>query len=55
MDEFNDFLERCENIGIDWDIVHKLAGLFFSHFMLGVSITDVLADGFLAGVMSKSK
>lgn len=54
MEEFNDFLERCENIGNCQKCQHfKLLSRGSISFRLYL-IEFILADGFLAGVMSRS-
>lgn len=52
MEEFTDFLERCENIG-------NLKILVLNYFPLVLSISlfltgSIFADGFLAGVINRS-
>lgn len=54
MEEFNEFLERCENIGKCQICYHfKLLSCGILAFRLYL-IEFILADGFLAGVMSRS-
>jgi len=57
MDEFNDFLERCENIGncfSNFSFLFLLLILLFLFIFSILEIIFIFADGFLAGVMSKS-